>query len=177
MSRVTALDILYNHAARNISPRTTLHIARLALFHRENHPIVNLAKNMVNALETEAWSAIICDHPRLPPTVNLPKIIAMLPIVREWDTSLPRDVLTLALHDAIVWEEPLETVQCLVDAGACVDAIHETSYFSPLMIAARKGRRDVVELLVRHGADKELSVDGHTARSLATDPDIISIVS
>jgi hypothetical protein len=177
MSRVTALDILYNHAARNISPQTTLHIARLALLHRENHPIVNLAKNMVNALETEAWSAIIRDHFRLPPKVHIPKIVAMLPIVCEWGTSIPRDVLTLALHDAIVCEEPLETVRCLVDAGACVNTIHETSYFSPLMIAARKGRKDVVEMLLRAGARKDFSVDGHTACSLATDPDIISLLS
>ena len=96
----------------------------------------------------------------------------MLPIIQEWKTRIPQTVLDMGLHDAVVWEDPLEHIRCLVDAGADVDAIGETAYFTPLMIAARKGRADIVTLLLDAGARKDLRVDGHTAFSLATDPDV-----
>jgi ankyrin repeat protein len=100
----------------------------------------------------------------------------MLPIIREWGTCIPQDVLDMGLHDAVVWEEPLDDIRCLIDAGADVNAILETTYFSPLMIASRKGRADIITLLLDSGARKDLVVDGHTALSLATDLEMRSLL-
>ena len=172
-------DILCHHATQNISPHTTLHIARLALLHRENHsePLVALAKNITRALESEAWSTVMQKHPRLPPSPNIQKLTGLVPLFKEWDTKIPQDVLDMALHDAVVWEEPLETLQCLIRAGANVNAITETAYFSPLMIAARKGRADIVTILLDAGAIRHLNVDGHTALSLATTLDVRALLA
>ncbi len=164
------LDILIHHATRNVSPHTTLQIARLALLHRESHaePIVTLAKNIVSALETEAWSTVVSQHPRIPPAVEVHRLLGLIPILQTWNTRIPQEILDLALHDAIVWEEPLENITCLIDAGARVNEIAPTCYFSPLMIAVRQQRVPLVKLLLERGADRDRTIDGHTASSFAT---------
>lgn len=46
------------------------------------------------------------------------------------------------------------TVEILIDAGADVNAAESTESFTPLMMAAGLGQTEVVELLLRHDADK-----------------------
>ena len=179
MATTTALDILYHHAARNISAQTTLNIARLALLdtrESRSEPIVDLAKDIVRTLHHEMQSTLVYEHPIFPPTINLPKLLMLIPIFREWDVDIPRYIMDTGLHYAMVYEEPLETIQCLIDAGAHPNEVIETAYFSPLMIAARKGRADMVALLLKAGADKDYRVGYHTALSLAVDPVVISLL-
>jgi uncharacterized protein len=52
--------------------------------------------------------------------------------------------------------ETLEAVQYLLDHGASVNAQDTEDLRTALMGAAHKGRSDVIELLVRHGADLSL---------------------
>jgi uncharacterized protein len=53
-------------------------------------------------------------------------------------------------------QETLETVQFLLDHGANVNAQDTEDLRTALMGAAHKGRNDVIELLVQHGADLSL---------------------
>ena len=56
----------------------------------------------------------------------------------------------------------------LIDGGADVDAAESTEGFTSLMTAAALGQTEVVQLLLRRGADKNLSdADGDTALSHA----------
>jgi ankyrin repeat protein len=56
----------------------------------------------------------------------------------------------------------------LIDAGANVNAMEWTEGFTPLMTAAALGQSDVVELLIRNGADRGMmDRDGDTALSHA----------
>jgi hypothetical protein len=62
---ISALDILYHHATQNVSPHTTIHLARLALIRRESRtdPIVTLAKTLADILNTEMEVTITRPHP------------------------------------------------------------------------------------------------------------------
>lgn len=150
----TALEILYHHAARNITPHTTLDIARLALLHRESlsEPIVTLAKNISHVLESEVISTVRFAHPRVPPTIDIARLIALVPTARGWGVTVHQEILDLALHDAIIYNHPLDDIRALVDGGANVDSIPETAYFSPLTSAMRRGRDDITNYLVFVGA-------------------------
>jgi ankyrin repeat protein len=53
-------------------------------------------------------------------------------------------------------EQTLETVKMLLDLGADVNAQDRLDGRTALMGAAHKGRNDVIELLVQHGADLSL---------------------
>ena len=167
----TPLDILYHYAARNISPKHTLDIARVALTHKSGHsePIVHLAKNIVHCLETEAFASVIrSPYPQIPPYVDVPKLLNILPMIDEWKVKIPQDVLDLALHDVILEQACPSNLATLIRAGADVNAIHPVRYFPPLIVAARKGNEAHVRMLLLAGADPNCNVDGHTAVSHAT---------
>jgi uncharacterized protein len=84
------------------------------------------------------------------------------------DPSIPTDfnVTPLMVASGIGWvegvtyewspQETLETVKFLLDHGADVDAQDSEDLRTALMGAAHKGRNDVVELLVQHGANLAL---------------------
>lgn len=59
------------------------------------------------------------------------------------------------LHKAV---DSLQVVEVLLDAGARVD-LQDSLGYSPLMLAARNGGRDVVARLLEAGANPNLSVD------------------
>jgi uncharacterized protein len=67
-----------------------------------------------------------------------------------------------ALHAAVAGRSR-EIVELLLDRAVDVDARQQVGY-TPLMGAAAAGREDLVELLLRHGADPALvAEDGKTA--------------
>lgn len=57
------------------------------------------------------------------------------------------------LHQAVARDRPARTVQVLLDAGAPINAANEDG-LTALRIATRLGDRELVELLVRRGADE-----------------------
>lgn len=164
MSSSLALDILCHYAARNVSPKYTLQIARLALLHRDHHsePIVSIAKNIVDHLENSSASVICRPHDRLPPSIDTERLLAMLPLLNEWEYCVPQTILDLALHDAIVFEESADVVKTLLENGADPNAIHEAVYFPPLIIAARHGLVEHARALLDAGAHINIRVDGQT---------------
>jgi ankyrin repeat protein len=97
------------------------------------------------------------------------------------DPSIPTDfnVTPLMVASGIGWvegvtyewspQETLETVKFLLDHGADVNAQDTEDLRTALMGAAHKGRNDVIELLVQHGADLSLHDIGSrdTVHSLA----------
>jgi hypothetical protein len=61
----------------------------------------------------------------------------------------------------------VEVVKCLIELGADIDA-QTAKRMTALMEAAMADRRDVVRVLLEHGADPTLrDKDGHTARYYA----------
>jgi ankyrin repeat protein len=60
---------------------------------------------------------------------------------------------TTLLHD-IVWEGDIRKAVLLLDHGADIEAVDDEFQSTPLGIAARWGRRDVVRLLLDRGADR-----------------------
>jgi ankyrin repeat protein len=59
---------------------------------------------------------------------------------------------TTLLHD-MAWEGDVRKAVLLLDHGADIDAVDDEFRSTPLGIAARWGRRELVELLLDHGAD------------------------
>lgn len=162
---MNALDILYHHATRNISPKYTVAFARLALTHKSgcSEPIVTMTRSIVASLSEELASAVTKAHPRLPPVVDIDKVLRLLPLFSEWNANPPQDVLNLTLHDMVLLESVSKDIDRILDAGANINAIHEECYFPPLMIAARKGNSALVKHLLKRGADIHLTVCGLTA--------------
>lgn len=161
----TPVDILYHYAARNISPRHTLDIARLALTHKSGHsePVVAIAGNIVKGLQREAYASIIrSPYPQIPPYVDTSRLIQILPMVDEWKVNIPQDILDLALHDLIIDEAPLRDVDIIIKAGANVNTVHTVRYFPPLVLAVRKGNDVLVRMLLEAGANPNIEMDGHT---------------
>jgi ankyrin repeat protein len=71
-----------------------------------------------------------------------------------------------ALHAAVA-SRNAEAVALLLDRGADPNARQQVGY-TPLMGAANAGREDLVDLLLRHGADRTLVNDeGKTAADIA----------
>ncbi len=77
---------------------------------------------------------------------------------------------TTALHQGVAQrrqETARSICSLLVDAGAPVNA-QQAGGFTALHLAASRGRRDLVQLLLERGADPQLDSDsGHTAGDLA----------
>lgn len=68
---------------------------------------------------------------------------------------------------AAVGSRNAESAALLLDRGADVNARQQVGY-TPLMGAAAAGRADIVDLLLKHGADRTLvSDDGKTAADVA----------
>lgn len=61
-----------------------------------------------------------------------------------------------------------ETVTLLLDAGANPNLVDGEEHFTPLMFAAAEGQAEVVQTLLKHGADKSMvDVDGESAYDFA----------
>ena len=61
------------------------------------------------------------------------------------------------------------TVKFLLNNGANVNSVDHGEKFSALMNAAAEGQLEVVKLLLKYGADKDLKdIDGDTAESFAS---------
>ena len=162
---MAALDALYQHASTHASPSFSLDIARLALTHRHRHSeqVVGVAKNIVSYFATHARESVDRPHPRLPPRVNADRLRPVVTQANKWNAPLPRDVLELAVHDAIMDGADGSHLKELIAAGADVNAVHDTLFFPPLTVAARSGNVDLVRVLVDAGADVDSCVGGHTA--------------
>ena len=63
------------------------------------------------------------------------------------------------IHDAIL-DGDLEEVQKQLNVGVDVDK-QDTRGYTPLHYAAGVGRSDIVELLIKNGAEDRQSVDAH----------------
>ena len=162
---MAALDVLYQYASTNASPSFTLDIARLALTHRHRHSehVVGVAKNIVSFFAAHARDSVVRPHPRLPPRVNADRLRPVVTQANEWNAPLPRDVLALAVHDAIMDDADVSHLKEIIAAGADVNAVHSTLYFPPLTVAARRGNADLVRVLMDAGADVDSCVGGETA--------------
>ncbi|MCC9601802.1 ankyrin repeat domain-containing protein [Stieleria sp. JC731] len=80
------------------------------------------------------------------------------------------------LYHAASIESP-ETVTLLLDSGAEINAIEATEQFTPLMVAAAEGNIEVVKVLLKAGADKNMKdVDGDDARVFAAEKNHQEIV-
>ena len=75
------------------------------------------------------------------------------------------------LMQAIEFNNSLKLIEALIGAGA---KIHTKDFVgnTPLHFAALENRKEVVELLLKHGADKEAqNADGKKPCDLAEDPE------
>jgi hypothetical protein len=63
---------------------------------------------------------------------------------------------TTLLHD-MAWEDDRRKAQLLLDHGAAIDSLDDEFQSTPLGLAARWGRRDIVRLLLERGADPNKS--------------------
>jgi Ankyrin repeats (3 copies) len=109
----------------------------------------------------EAWSAGEAREARVPRAAGVPVLVRAaeredLAIVRalvergaDVDQGRPG-----ALWIAVAAHYP-DIVRCLLEAGADVDAAPPVSGHTPLHVAAMRGRDELVELLLAHGADPE----------------------
>ena len=81
-----------------------------------------------------------------------------------------------ALREAVAGES-IELAACLLDSGAEVDDVVEPEKTSLLMVAARDGCQEMVELLLDHGADiKLVDREGRDAIAIAENSGQESIV-
>lgn len=62
----------------------------------------------------------------------------------------------VSVFDAAITYNNPEMVRRIIDAGVNVNETRRASGFTPLMAAVCYNRRDIVELLLRHGADRTL---------------------
>ena len=77
------------------------------------------------------------------------------------------DVVSNGLFVAIHYEKP-EVLQALVNSGRFDINQKDEKGFTPLMKASKKGRRDLVDILLAAGADKQaVSENGNTAAKFA----------
>ena len=77
------------------------------------------------------------------------------------------DFLNLALLGAAEANQ-LETVLALLERGANIEGASQRSYIHPLWKAAKRGHLEMVQLLVRRGADpKATDNNGNTALDYA----------
>lgn len=87
--------------------------------------------------------------------------------VTQLSSNLQR---TTALHQAVAHrdaQQAWDLARRLLQAGALVDAL-QAGGFTPLHQAASRGRLEIVELLLEHGADPTIESDqGWTAADLA----------
>ena len=98
---------------------------------------------------------------------NAPAAVRLL-VERGADVNLSaRNAMKVQPLHAAVGGRSLEAVQTLLAGGANVDARQQVGY-TPLMGAAAAGREDILDVLLRHGADASLSSeDGKTAADVA----------
>lgn len=72
-----------------------------------------------------------------------------------------------ALHACVTLGNSPESIELLLEAGANVNATQAGGY-TPLLQAAAAGKKEVVRLLVEHGADRRIACDqGKTAADYA----------
>ncbi len=94
------------------------------------------------------------------------------------DINMPNKYGVTPLHQLISHHRPghfsfnnqLERAQFLIDNGAEINTYAKISCNTPLHAAAYMNAKEMVALLLKNGADKEVKdEDGKTAKELATD--------
>ena len=68
------------------------------------------------------------------------------------DINVPTDKGQTALHLAVL-QDDVDMVRLLLDNGADFDVEDGLTSMTPLLTAARRGQRDIMDLLIRFGAD------------------------
>jgi len=127
------------------------------------HDLLDAEPELVNAFAGDGWTALhLAAAFGAPPAVSvlLDGGASVEAISRNPQQNQP-------LHAVLALGKNAETIELLLDAGAPVNAA-QAGGFTPLFSAAIANRRDLVELLLAHGADPGRKSDqGKTAAGFA----------
>lgn len=117
---------------------TDAHESMLGMFLRQGHPMPTVLTECKTYLyHVPHMTRQLLSHGLDP---NLP----------DWQRRTPLHDLSAGVRHV---EDAPELIQLFIDHGADIDAIDEDDRSTPLGIAAREGRAEVVDLLLANGAD------------------------
>jgi uncharacterized protein len=125
--------------------------------------ILSESPDSIHALSGDGWTAL-----HLAAAFGTPEAVKILlqngaavdAVSKNPQTNQP-------LHAALALGRNPETIRLLLEAGASPNA-RQTGGYTPIFSAATANRRDLVDILIAHGADPAIQNDfGQTAASFA----------
>jgi ankyrin repeat protein len=125
--------------------------------------ILSESPEAIQTLSGDGWTAL-----HLAAAFGSPETVRLLLESRSAVDAVSRNPQTnQPLHAALALGRNPETIRLLLEAGASPNA-RQTGGYTPIFSAAAANRRDLVEILIAHGADPAIQNDfGQTAAGFA----------